>query len=879
MPPPNPSVIDRLSAALADRYRVERELGQGGMATVFLAEDLRHGREVAIKVLHEDLGATLGSDRFLSEIKTTARLQHPHILPLLDSGSADGLLYYVMPFVAGESLRDRLEREKQLPIGDAVRIAREIADALALAHGHGIIHRDIKPENILLQGGHALVADFGIALAVQQAGGSRLTQTGLSLGTPQYMAPEQAMGEKSVDARADVYALGAVTYEMLVGEPPFTGATVQAIVARVLSSEPERPRTIRKTVPEHVEGAVLTALAKLPADRFAGVAAFASALEGATPLASSPARSRAGGPIPSLRSVAFVAFGVLIGAALSYAAARERPATTGTDVARSYVEQPAAEALPAGTSDFVLSPDGRDLVYVGPGETPGTVQLWHKRRTELHAVRLPGTTGAWGPFFSPDGKSLAFFRKGSLRRTSLAGGSPTTIATNLPANEGRGAWLDDGRIIFGNRTSLAIVRATGGEVTTIARNSEFIGYNPVLVQPLPESRGVVVQACPTQCPRAVIYAVDANLGKPRLIVTDGRSPAWLPTGHLAYITSAGRLVVAPFDPQTMQVTGEAVGLIENVSAFTVSQQGHLLYREGRLGQATRPVWVDRTGQASSLDSSLIAQVSSFSLSPSGRQLALSIVGDNEQHIWLKDLSTRALTKLTSGAMNHFRPSWSSDGAVIRFVQGDSTFGIAEKNVDGSGEDRALLSRNQLVETASSPDGQWMVFRTGGTDTSRAILAKRVGDSTLRRVDGPLDYKLGLAISPDSRYISYTSSASGRAEIYVSPFPDMTSSRWQVSQSGGLESRWSKDGTELFYVDEADNLMVASVTTQPRFAIKGTTRLFAADGYSRDGGFHMYEPAPDGRRFLMLAIESFPGKLVQVDGWFAEVLARVKEESR
>src|SRR5436190_1811637 len=257
-----------LSRAVAGRYRVAREIGRGGMAAVFLARDLRHERDVAIKVLHPELAAALGADRFLAEIKTTARLQHPHILPLLDSGEANGLLFYVMPFVAGETLRERLTRDTQLSIDDAVRIAREVADALGAAHALGIIHRDIKPENILLQGGHALVADFGIALAVHQAGGTRMTQTGLSLGTPQYMAPEQAMGEKTIGPRADIYALGAVLYEMLTGEPPFTGATVQAIVARVLTAAPAPIAQTRNTVPAHVDQAVLKALAKLPADRF-----------------------------------------------------------------------------------------------------------------------------------------------------------------------------------------------------------------------------------------------------------------------------------------------------------------------------------------------------------------------------------------------------------------------------------------------------------------------------------------------------------------------------------------------------------------------------------------------------------------------------------
>ena len=268
-----------LSTALADRYRIERELGQGGMATVYLAQDLRHDRKVAIKVLRPELSAVIGAERFLREIKTIANLQHPHILGLIDSGEVNGTAYYVMPFVEGESLRDRLQREKQLPIADAVRLATEVAAALDYAHRHGVIHRDIKPENILLHDGSALVADFGIALAVSHAGGgSRMTETGMSLGTPHYMSPEQAMGEREITARSDIYALGCVLYEMLTAEPPFEGATAQAIVARVLTESPRSLRPQRKSIPPHVEAAVLTALEKLPADRFESARAVAEAL-------------------------------------------------------------------------------------------------------------------------------------------------------------------------------------------------------------------------------------------------------------------------------------------------------------------------------------------------------------------------------------------------------------------------------------------------------------------------------------------------------------------------------------------------------------------------------------------------------------------------
>jgi len=290
--------IGRLSASLADRYRIARELGQGGMATVYLAEDLKHQRRVAIKVLKPDLAAMVGAERFLREILTIAALQHPHILGLIDSGEADGTAYYVMPFVEGESLRERLQREQQLPVPDAIRIATEVAGALDYAHRRGVIHRDIKPENILLHDGAALVADFGIAIAAHAAG-SRLTQTGMAVGTPHYMSPEQAMGERAVGAQSDVYALGCVLYEMLVGEPPFTGPTAQAIVARSVT-EKARPLTPRRqTIPPAVERAVLTALERLPADRFATAAAFAAALvhetPGAPPAAAAPLRELATG--------------------------------------------------------------------------------------------------------------------------------------------------------------------------------------------------------------------------------------------------------------------------------------------------------------------------------------------------------------------------------------------------------------------------------------------------------------------------------------------------------------------------------------------------------------------------------------------------------
>ena len=275
---PLENLLDRLRVALADRYPLERELGRGGMATVYLAQDPKHHRQVAVKVLRPELVAMLGAERFLLEIQIAARLSHPHILPLYDSGQVDGLLYDVMPHIVGESLRQRLTREQQLPIAEALRLAQQVASALDYAHRHGIVHRDIKPENILLHEGEALVADFGIALAVRAAGGERLTETGLSLGTSSYMSPEQAMGDRQIDGRSDVYSLGCVLFEMLAGEPPYTGANAQAVIARILTERPRDLRLLRDTVSPGLDHAVARSLAKLPADRYNTATEFSDAI-------------------------------------------------------------------------------------------------------------------------------------------------------------------------------------------------------------------------------------------------------------------------------------------------------------------------------------------------------------------------------------------------------------------------------------------------------------------------------------------------------------------------------------------------------------------------------------------------------------------------
>src|SRR6187200_2322598 len=425
-------VQSHLTIALADRYRIQRELGEGGMATVYLAEDLKHDRRVAIKVLKPELAVVIGAARFLREIKTIAGLQHPHVLGLIDSGEVGGTAYYVMPFVEGESLRDRLVREKQLPIGDAVRIAEEVAGALDYAHRHGVVHRDIKPENILLHDGSALVADFGIALAASKASGARITETGMSLGTPHYMSPEQAMGEREITARSDVYALGAVLYEMLTGDPPFTGSTAQAVVARVVTESPRPLVPQRHTIPPHVEAAVLTALEKLPADRFASAAQFAEALTRpglapATTTASTQVVPRPAARTRSrLQSFIVPCLAVVAGAVLALAAARLFRSSTppGLRTVRFlYTGSDSAPVRPDIPWPATISPDGGTLVYaveIGGGD----FMLYSRRMDQLEPQPIPGTKNAFQPLFSPDGQWLAFQADNKEKKVRLDGSAP-----------------------------------------------------------------------------------------------------------------------------------------------------------------------------------------------------------------------------------------------------------------------------------------------------------------------------------------------------------------------------------------------------------------------------------------------------------------------
>ena len=390
--------ISQLNKTLASRYQIEHEIGAGGMAVVYLARDIKHDRRVALKLLSPEIAALVGVERFLAEIRVTAKLQHPNILPLFDSGEAKGLLFYVMPYVEGESLRTRLGREHQLPIDEAVRIAVAVAGALDYAHRHGVIHRDLKPENVLLESGHPVLADFGIALALVRAGGSRITQTGLSPGTPQYMSPEQATGARDIDGRSDVYSLAAVTYEMLIGEPPHTGASAQAIIARVITDKPRRLRLSRDRVPLHIDEAVDRALAKLPADRFATAQDFADALTGRrsvdTPIPFTPAfraRRLAAPALVALAAISLVA-AFVVGRRMPPPLPGVTPRFFSVPLPDSAPLVPTRDPWDVASRALAISRDGRSIVY--STETAGAVHLMLARLDAGSIVPLRGTDSA-----------------------------------------------------------------------------------------------------------------------------------------------------------------------------------------------------------------------------------------------------------------------------------------------------------------------------------------------------------------------------------------------------------------------------------------------------------------------------------------------------
>jgi eukaryotic-like serine/threonine-protein kinase len=895
---PMPTPLERLRAALADRYRVDEEIGAGGMATVYRAHDLRHERDVAIKVLHPDLGAALGGERFLTEIRTTARLQHPHILPLLDSGDADGLLFYVMPLVTGETLRARLEREQQLPIADAVQIAREVADALGHAHALGVIHRDIKPENILLQGGHALVADFGIALAVQTAGGQRMTQTGLSLGTPQYMSPEQAMGERAIDARSDIYALAAVTYEMIAGEAPFTGPSVQAIVARLLSESPRSLGAQRKSVPEHVDAAVLQALEKLPADRFATATEFSAALASGTGARAITRATAVAGPLglsPRASGLLMAGLAVMavsaVGFALSSRAAQEPPRVARFELSARDGQQLVA---PGGTR-FAWSPDGQEYVYTGVG--PGATVLWSRKLNALDAAPIRGAENATSPTFSPDGRTIAFVTVAPFTVSVVprGGGQARAIVKDGIAAGGGVTWSDDGFLYFDAGPGLARVAPDGSAYEMVlpldtAEKETGVAWP----RALPNGRGILVRVRREAESMSDWSVVVLDLrDRSRKELVRGIFAIYSPrTEHLVWATGDGTVMAQRFDLDRLELLGDPVQLWSGLAIggfgavdLVLASTGDLLYVQGSSAGANgRLTWVDRAGAGTAADTASVdGLVRSMVLSPNGASVALAMERQSDVssfgRIWVGSMGGGPLQLVTTENAIARTPVWTPDSRSVIYVsQGASQIRRRRTGGGGDAELIATVPRG-VVGLALHPSGSSLVLLAEDSGERRRELLTLQLDGD--RVPTALGIEGGVNLeppyfSPDGRWLAYVSPLSGRDEVYVSPYPDVTSGRVQVSANGGGAPRWNPRGGELFYVGDDGGIVAVRFSTSGGFRVTATERLFAPLDYRAGESRVFYEPAPDGQRFLMLNMGGRGGESrpVIVQNFTEELRARV-----
>jgi len=854
---------DRLTLALADRYRIIRHLGTGGMASVYLAEDLKHDRKVAIKVLKPELAAVLGAERFVVEIKTTAALQHPGILPLFDSGTADGFLFYVMPYIEGETIRDRLNRETQLGVDEAVRLTREIADALDYAHRHGIIHRDVKPENLLLHDGRALVMDFGIALAVSAAAGGRMTETGLSLGTPHYMSPEQATADKDLTARSDVYSLASVLYEMLSGNPPHTGSSAQQIIMKIIT-EPAAPVTqYRKTVPPHVAAAVARGLEKLPADRFATAKEFSEALGtvGFTHASVAAAGTTADvSPKSRARLAATAVPWVLMLAALAWGVTRSGSASENSPPVTRFAIDMSGEGEPvdASGSPIAVSPDGRSIAYVG-SDSLGGRWIYLRASDDLVPRRLAGTNSATAPLFSPDGRQLAFLQENRVKALDLSSGSIGALLTELSTNSI--TWAADGFFYFTDGGRLLRAPAAGGAtdtlIGTLPRADDGLRWPDVL----PDGRGVLLTLVRGGSPMLAVY--DSKEKRLIELGVAGMYARWVAPSWVVYGVTGGTLVAAPFDPDAMAFTGPASPIAAAVRAGPafpmkagIGRNGTIAFIPGSEGGANELVVTDRSGTVlqrfAAPDRTFFTEAR---FSPDGRR-ALTAVAEISQpgrrSLWAADLRTSSLSRLTFDSAA-FGQAWSADGRYAYYSTGATLRRIA---TDGSGATDSLFTSasGSISEFESTADGKALVIRyykvSRGFDRDIGLVPLD-GRSPVEPWLNSAFSESALDLSPDGEWLLYSSNESGQAQVYVRR-ARASSGRWPVTGRGAANStanaRWGARGREIL-VNSGDSISVVSFTPGAEPAIGPLRRLFSSEEFLLGGNTAIWDVSPQGDRLL------------------------------
>ena len=863
------------------------------MATVYIARDVKHSRNVALKVLKPELAAVVGADRFLAEIETTANLQHPHILPLFDSGEADSFLFYVMPFVEGETLRERIDRDKQLPVEEAVRLATSIANALHTAHEAGVVHRDIKPGNILLSKGEPLVADFGIALAVGSASGARLTETGLSVGTPYYMSPEQATGDQAIGAASDIYALAAVLYEMLVGEPPYVGNTAQAVLGRILQGEPVSPTVARKSIPANVDAALRKALERLPADRFTDAQGFARAL-------SDPAyrHGRSAGEAAAARGLWNpLSIGTTVAAALStfilVGVLASRPEPPVASIER--YEMPFRDSqLPQVffPGDFGMSADGSALAYVGPSAETGVPQVWVRRWDDVEASPVRGTPNPQDLDISDDGSRVVYSTNGEVRMVPVAGGPEVVLGAGAFPSFG-----SDGYVYWDAGANAMRAPEDGGAVEVVTLDTDQLGGRSVR-QVLPGGRKALMWSLEASDGSDVIHVLDLETREMTFLVV-GLNPGYAQTGHILY-TVDGTLMAAPFDAEEGAFTGPAVPLLSEVAHYTFSDGGKLLYSTGGAGALQELVWVSREGTAQPVEPGWSFDAggsnAGWSLSPDGRMVALRERTDAGLDIWVKELGGGPRSRLTFDESEDRKPTWGPEPGYVSFLsnRNGESVDVWRRRADGTGTPELVLDLEEgIAEISWSDDGEWLAMRTvgiPGQQGGRDVRAKAVARDAeaIPLLMGSHD-EISPSLSPNGRWLLYASNETGQYEVFVRPFPEVDSGRWQVSTSGGIAPRWSRDGTEVFYLAGADAMMVAEVSIDGESLRVGQrSSLFQLPANTvRSDIFIPYDVGFTADRQLLMARayvdrttqEDLAPPMVLVTNWFEELNQRVPTSGR
>ena len=881
---------DLLQDGLGSAYTLERELGGGGMSRVFVAEDTALGRKVVVKVLHPDLAEGLSVERFKREVRLAARLQHPHIVPLLASGElGSGVLYYTMPLVDGESLRARLEREGSVPIPDVIRVLREVAGALAYAHRQRVVHRDVKPENILLAEGGAVVTDFGIAKAIAAARdgddeqavrrSATLTSAGTSLGTPAYMAPEQGAGD-AVDHRADLYALGVVAYEMLAGAPPFRGRTAQQLFAAHAAQLPDAIERHRPATPPALATLVMCLLEKQPADRPQSADEILRALDAVVTSSPELLTTRAAGPIVTPRAgikangwrsrlrdplvLALACATVAAASAAAWAATRGRgaPATEAKPLMQFESELGHGGSLGSRVgTDVVLTRDGTRIAYVSVGED-GTDRLNTRRLSEPVAVTLPGTEGARAPFFSPDGQWIGFWAAGKLKKVPVEGGSPVVLAD---ATDLLGAtWREDGSIIasLSSARVLSSVPSGGGDPTTIADFTKD-GSAPRWPQILPgESHVMYTAVHGLDADRATIEVLSLRDSSRKVIVRGGTFGRYLAPGFISYINQ-GTLFVAPFDLARMDTTGSPVPVLDGVAyastfgyaQIDISETGTVVYRKAGRAFVVR---LDTTGKVTRLVDEP-GRYTSPRVSPDGRRLSLSVVDGGLASVVFYELSRGKATRLSNTVPRHSRALWTPDG---RYVLMTGPGGIAWIHADSTTPHPLVSGTTIQLHWSFTPNGDRLAYHEMNEATAFDLWTVPITSDSLGLHAGTPQvylrtrgYEVYPSLSPDGRWIAYASNRSGAWELYVRRFPDDGSEGVQVSNGGARISRWSPDGRELFYVGDDQRIKSVRFTAKDGAFVTDTPRLWTTVRLADTGVLPNYDLAPDGSGVIALVPDS------------------------